>query len=206
MCTHICMTHFHPNLCCQFESEQLFLHRQFLFPLFFFFSFTVSLIFHGFNFCFFWKDTHKNTHTHSHSHTRVHKGTWWMRKPLSISSLLWAECGSLYAVQASSSFPLPLCLTMFSLGNILLCVCVFSVCVCLVCVCFLCAQGRVDQVLLPGALWARERAKWLHKDEPFFSECVRNMCVQSDKPLLSVNNTFECLISFLKKSIVLKLI
>lgn len=36
---------------------------------------------------------------------------------------------SLYAVQASSSFPLPLCLTMFSLGNILLCVCVFSVCV-----------------------------------------------------------------------------
>lgn len=56
---------------------------------------------------------------------------------------------SLYAVQASSSFPLPLCLTMFSLGNILLCVCVFSVCVC---VCFLCAQGRVDQVLLPGAL------------------------------------------------------
>lgn len=41
---------------------------------------------------------------------------------------------SLYAVQASSSFPLPLCLTMFSLGNILLCVCVFSVCVCVFCV------------------------------------------------------------------------
>lgn len=113
---------------------------------------------------------------------------------------------SLCAVQASSSFPLPLCLTTFPLGNILLCVCVFSVCMFSVCVCVFVCPRESGSGATTRCTTSKRESEVTPQGRTFFSKCVRNMCVQSDKPLLSVNNTFECLISFLKKSIVLKLI